>query len=64
MTTPTPAQRARRVIGITVIAWDVKRPGAHAVARRAPHGHRPACVPRRLRAAAAFGPAPLLAHSW
>lgn len=62
---PTLSQEALRVIGVTVLAWDIRLPSAHALARRAPHGHVPVRVLRRLRAASALAPAaPLLAHSW
>ena len=70
MTHSSPArslpQPALRVIGVTAVAWGVKLPSAHALARRAPHGHVPA---RRQRALARlhaqlFGSTPALAHSW
>jgi len=59
------SQQALRVIGVTAVAWSVKLPSAHAIARRAPHGHVPARTLRRLRAAVrSLNPAPVLAHSW
>lgn len=61
----SPAQQALRVLGVTVVAWGIKLPSAHAVARRAPHGYVPARALRRLAAAGAIAPpARLLAHSW
>jgi|GEM_PF-600683 len=60
----TPAEQALRVIGVTVLAWGIRLPSAHAVARRAPRGYVPVRALRRLRAAALPAPAHLLAHSW
>ena len=61
----SPAQQARRVLGVTVVAWGIKLPSAHAVARRAPHGYVPARALGRLAATSAVAPpARLLAHSW
>ncbi|RYF83523.1 MAG: hypothetical protein EOO29_03010 [Comamonadaceae bacterium] len=58
-------QQSLRVIGVTAVAWGVQLPSAHAVARRAPHGHIPLRTLRRLRAAVhPFNLAPVLAHSW
>ena len=59
------SQQSLRVIGVTAVAWDVKLPSAHALARRAPHGHVPVRTLRRLRAAVRqLNVAPVLAHSW
>lgn len=59
------SQPALRVIGVTAVAWGVKLPSAHALARRAPHGHVPQRALRRLRAAVQhLNLAPVLAHSW
>ena len=59
------SQQALRVIGVTAVAWGVKLPSAHAVARRAPHGHIPLRTLRRLRAAVLqLNLSPVLAHSW
>ncbi|WP_225783215.1 hypothetical protein [Xenophilus sp. Marseille-Q4582] len=59
------SQQALRVIGVTAVAWGVQLPSAHAIARRAPHGHVPLRTLRRLRAAVRLiHPAPVLAHSW
>ena len=61
----SPAQQALRVVGITVVAWGIKLPSAHAVARRAPHGYVPLRALRRLGAAGAIAPPTrLLAHCW
>ncbi|HZF85677.1 MAG TPA: hypothetical protein VE084_19350 [Burkholderiaceae bacterium] len=61
----SPAQQALRVLGVTVVAWGIKLPSAHAVARRAPHGHVPVRALRRLGAAGVVAsPARFLAHSW
>jgi hypothetical protein len=61
----SPAQQALRVLGITVVAWGIQLPSAHAVARRAPHGYVPARALRRLVAANAIAPSTrFLAHSW
>lgn len=59
------SQQALRVIGVTALAWDVRLPSAHAIARRANHGYVPVRTLRRLRAAVRhINPAPVLAHSW
>lgn len=55
----TPSEQALRVIGVTVVAWGIRLPSAHAVARRAPHGWVPLRTARRLAAAT-----PPFAHSW
>lgn len=61
----SPAQQALRVLGVTVVAWGVKLPSAHAVARRAPHGHVPVRALRRLGVAGVVAsPTRFLAHSW
>ena len=61
----SPAQQALRVLGVTVVAWGIRLPSAHAVARRAPHGYVPVRALRRLAAASSVAPpARLLAHSW
>lgn len=61
----SPAQQALRVLGVTVVAWGIKLPSAHAVARRAPHGHVPVRALRRLGAAGVVAsPMRFLAHSW
>ncbi|MBS0429300.1 MAG: hypothetical protein JSR41_18640 [Proteobacteria bacterium] len=61
----SPAQQALRVLGVTVVAWGIKLPSAHAVARRAPHGYLPVRALRRLVAAHATAPSTrFLAHSW
>lgn len=61
----TLSQQSLRVIGVTAVAWGVKLPSAHAVARRAPHGHIPLRTLRRLRAAVLqLNLSPVLAHSW
>lgn len=53
------------MLGVTVVAWGIKLPSAHAVARRAPHGHVPARALRRLAVASAIAPPTrFLAHSW
>ena len=49
---PSPAERVRAVIRMSAAAWGLPPVSAHALARRAPHGHVPARVLRRLRAAA------------
>lgn len=59
------SQQALRVVGVTAVAWSVRLPSAHALARRAPHGHVPVRTLRRLRAAVRqIHTAPVLAHSW
>ncbi|RYY72828.1 MAG: hypothetical protein EOO24_46965 [Comamonadaceae bacterium] len=59
------SQQSLRVIGVTAVAWGVKLPSAHALARRAPHGHVPQRTLRRLSAAVRhLNLAPVLAHSW
>jgi len=63
---PCLSQQALRVVGVTAVAWSVRLPSAHALARRAPHGYVPArTLRRRLRTAVQqIHPAPALAHSW
>ncbi|MDM0021457.1 hypothetical protein [Variovorax saccharolyticus] len=52
----SPAEHSRRVIAQTVSAWKIAPASPHEVARRAPHGHVPIRMMRRLRAAAlAYG---------
>lgn len=59
------SQQSLRVIGVTAVAWGVKLPSAHAIARRAPHGHVPRRTLRRLSAAVRnLNLSPVLAHSW
>jgi len=61
-------EHARRIVALTGAAWNVPPLSAHAVARRAPHGHVPVRVARRMRAVAspkaevAWGA--VLAYSW
>ncbi|MDM0014648.1 hypothetical protein QTH87_19555 [Variovorax sp. J22P168] len=63
-TAPTTIEHARRVIAQTLLAWQIAPASAHEVARRAPHGHVPIRMLRRLRAAAVAYSRPVLAHSW
>ena len=60
----SPNDHARRVIALTTRAWCVAPASPHEVARRAPYGHVPLRIARRLRTAAAAARFPLLAHSW
>ncbi|MDM0037672.1 hypothetical protein QTH89_14700 [Variovorax sp. J22G21] len=60
----TPAEQARRVVVRTASVWRIAPASPREVARRAPHGHVPARIMRRIRAAAAAASRPALAHSW
>ncbi|MDP9900830.1 hypothetical protein [Variovorax ginsengisoli] len=65
-TSLVPAEHAVRVIGITTRAWRIAPESAHAIARRAPHGHVPFRSLRRIHHAAceALGKPQFLAHTW
>lgn len=58
------AEQARRVVVRTASVWQIAPASPREVARRAPHGHVPARIMRRIRAAAAASSRPVLAHSW
>jgi hypothetical protein len=47
--TPSPAERAERVLEVSASAWQLAPRSRQALARRAPHGY----VPRRARLRAA-----------
>ncbi|QOF81440.1 MULTISPECIES: hypothetical protein [unclassified Variovorax] len=57
----SPAAQARHILALTAIAWCIATPSPHEVARRAPHGHVPLRVRRRLHATAV---AALLPYAW
>ena len=57
----SPAAQARHVLALTAIAWCIAPASPHEVARRAPHGHVPLRVRRRLHATAV---AALLPYAW
>ncbi|MDM0035258.1 hypothetical protein QTI33_24195 [Variovorax sp. J22P271] len=60
----TPAEQARAVIARTATAWRIAPASPRAVARRAPHGHVPVRILRRIGASARAPGLPVFAHSW
>jgi hypothetical protein len=60
----SPGEHARSVIAQTASIWKIAPASPREVARRAPHGHVPIRIVRRLRAAAVAYGRPALAHSW
>jgi hypothetical protein len=60
----TPAEHALQVLARTASVWRIAPPTPQALARRAPHGHVPLRIMRRIQAAARASARPVLAHSW
>ena len=60
----TPAEHARAVIARTTTTWRIAPVSPRAAARRAPHGHVPVRLLRRIGATAWAPGLPVFAHSW